>query len=442
MITRPRLLDSYQAHVAHLRSAYDKALDAAGLDAVAIHSGSLLRKSIFDDQYWSLKLVPSFQHWAPLPWPDSAILVVRGKGARVLAHQDKSFWERHTTPDWDLIRSALEVTMLDGPEDVKRHLPSGGRVAFVGENLERAASWGVEPARINPAPLMEALEELRVHKTPYEKMCIAEANRIACQGHQRVAREFAAGERSELRLHLAFLDETRQDDPETPYKNIVAIGSAAAILHHVSYRKDKLDDGESLLVDAGATYQGYASDITRTYVQRKTTQADLFASLVERVNSMQQALCGVARLGRPYESLHDETHTRLASILKDLDLVRMPVDQMVSSGVTRLFLPHGLGHSLGLVCHDVGCAKIKPRPENKWLRNTRTIEKDQCFTIEPGVYFVDTLMDDLKAGPHGKDVNWKNVDALRSFGGVRIEDDVVVRGAEEPVENLTRSYLP
>src|SRR5688500_6111035 len=111
MIPRSRLLESYQSHLQHLRGAYDQALDAAGLDAVVPHSGTLARKSVFDDQYWSLKAVPEFQHWAPMPWPECAVLVARGHGARLLAYLDKSFWERHATPDWELLRSALDVGM-------------------------------------------------------------------------------------------------------------------------------------------------------------------------------------------------------------------------------------------------------------------------------------------------------------------------------------------
>jgi Xaa-Pro dipeptidase len=99
-----------------------------------------------------------------------------------------------------------------------------------------------------------------------------------------------------------------------------------------------------------------------------------------------------------------------------------------------------LGHSLGLQVHDVGCATTKPRPENPFLRNTTVISEGQCFTIEPGVYFIDSLLRPLKDGPRAKDVDWKLVDALAPFGGVRIEDDVIVRA--DGLRNLTREVLP
>jgi Xaa-Pro dipeptidase len=110
--------------------------------------------------------------------------------------------------------------------------------------------------------------------------------------------------------------------------------------------------------------------------------------------------------------------------------------------VTRAFYPHGLGHSLGLQTHDVGCALRKPREKNALLRNTSDIAVDQVFTIEPGIYFIDSLLEGLRAQPAGATVDWSAVDVLAPFGGARIEDDVHVVGGEAVVRNLTREHLP
>jgi Xaa-Pro dipeptidase len=93
-----------------------------------------------------------------------------------------------------------------------------------------------------------------------------------------------------------------------------------------------------------------------------------------------------------------------------------------------------------LTCHDVGCAELKPKPNNPFLRNTTTISVDQVFTIEPGVYFIDALLQPLRHGPHASGVDWKEVDALQPFGGVRIEDDVAVE--PDGAHNLTREAFP
>jgi Xaa-Pro dipeptidase len=172
----------------------------------------------------------------------------------------------------------------------------------------------------------------------------------------------------------------------------------------------------------------------------------MFAELIGRMESLQQSLCHSVRVGRPYESLHDEAHDRLSQVLVDSGIVKMSAEECSKSGTSRKFLPHGLGHSLGIQTHDVGCAKIRPRDDNPWLRNTRTIEPKQVFTIEPGLYFIDTFMDELRNGPYSSRIDWKKVDALKSFGGIRIEDDVVVlddkvtTSAAHP-DNLTRSVL-
>ena len=148
----------------------------------------------------------------------------------------------------------------------------------------------------------------------------------------------------------------------------------------------------------------------------------------------------------PYEALHDRAHDEVGALLSATGVVRCSADEAVSSGITRAFFPHGLGHSLGLQCHDVGCAVVKPRADNPFLRNTSVIEAGQVFTIEPGLYFIDALLRPLRESEGSGRVDWSLVDALTPFGGIRIEDDVVVRGAIEggatEIDNLTRAVLP
>ena len=108
--------------------------------------------------------------------------------------------------------------------------------------------------------------------------------------------------------------------------------------------------------------------------------------------------------------------------------------------MTRAFYPHGLGHSLGIQTHDVGCGLRAPRADNPFLRNTTDVAVGQVFTIEPGVYFIEALLAELRGKPESNLVDWSVVDALAPLGGVRIEDDVFVEDAG--VRNLTREHLP
>src|SRR5437870_655016 len=104
----------------------------------------------------------------------------------------------------------------------------------------------------------------------------------------------------------------------------------------------------SLLVDAGASFAGYCSDITRTWVKGGGAAASAFAQLVAGMEAMQQRLCSQVKVGMPYEELHDESHRQVADVLREVGISRLPAEELVSRGVTRAFYPHGLGHSLGL----------------------------------------------------------------------------------------------
>jgi Xaa-Pro dipeptidase len=435
----PNLADVCAAHTEDLARRYARALDASGYDAVVIHSGSLLARSAFDDQYWPLRPVPHFQHWAPLAEPDCAIVFQAGRRPALLRKKITSFWEAPPAPESEHFLAHFEVAEIEHAEDVKAHLPAGKKTAFVGEDLSRAVAWGIAARDVNPGGLALALDALRTTKTAYEVFCLAEANRRAARGHEAVRAAFASGDASELDLHLAFLKATDQDDPETPYKNIVAQDRHAATLHHVSYSKQP-GGARSLLLDAGATYLGYCSDITRTWVKGGTAAASAFGALVAAVEAVQKRLCAAAKAGLPYEELHEESHRQVGAILKDIGVAKVSAAEAAERGITRAFYPHGLGHSLGLQCHDVGCALVKPKAENPFLRNTSIIAKGQTFTIEPGVYFIDGLLRPLREGALSGAVDWKLVDALAPLGGVRIEDDVVVQG--EGIRNLTREHLP
>jgi Xaa-Pro dipeptidase len=436
-----RLAALYRAHFAFLEREYGRILEEEGLDSLVIHSGVPVKKTVFDDQFWPLRPVPQFLHWLPLAEPDCALVLRQERRPRLLRLEASNFWEASPAPESQHWADYFEIATMNTREAQRRELPAPSeRVAFVGEDLARAAEWGFSLAR--PPSLDRRLERVRVHKTEYEIFCLSEANRRAARGHERVRQAFFEGDLSELELHLLYLTATRQDDPETPYKNIVALGPHAATLHHVGYgKRPSARSADSLLLDAGATFCGYASDVTRTYVKGEGEARGTFAALIERTEQMQRRLCQEVAIGLPYEQLHDRSHEEVGQILVDLGLVKIGVDEAVASGITRAFFPHGLGHSLGLVCHDVGCAEVRPRPENPFLRNTSIIAAEQVFTIEPGIYFIDMLLRPLRDGAGAARIDWKRVDALAPLGGVRIEDDLLVTPSG-PAHNLTRAHLP
>ncbi|GAC1518671.1 MAG: Xaa-Pro dipeptidase [Polyangiales bacterium] len=408
----------YEDHVRIVEARYAAALSDAGYDAVIVHSGTPKKRTEFDDQFFPLRPTPEFHLWAPLTEPDCFVVFETGQKTMLSWPESKSFWERPAPPDATFFLSALDVRRIDEP-DLPALRTRAKRVAWIGEDAARAAKLGIDADAVNPPSLVAAL------------------------GHEAVRKAFEGGARSELELHLVFLGATRQDDQETPYKNIVALGRNGAVLHHVSYGRDATR-AESLLLDAGACYLGYCSDITRTWARPVTgtggSAGSTFSALVLAMEAMQKRLVAKVALGMPYEQLHDESHRQMSAILVDSGLAKGTAEEIDAQGVSRAFYPHGLGHSLGLVTHDVGCASLRPRADNPFLRNTSRIAEGQVFTIEPGLYFIDGLLAELRAKPAGKLVDWNVVDAVAPFGGIRIEDDVLV--LDSGVRNFTCEVLP
>jgi len=432
MLDRGALLASYADHIAHLGRACSRILIEDGWDAVVLLSGRAASVNPFDDQHHRLSPTPAFAHWLPLVEPDAAVVVMPGARPRLVRTVVDDFWEGPLPQESDHFWGELEQVEVADPARLFDHVPAG-RIAVVTRDPA-----DVPRGEVNPPALVRALDQLRTRKTDYELTCIAEATRRAVRGHRKIRDTFLAGDHSELALHLAYLDASGQDDAETPYKNIVALGRHAAVLHHVAYQRTGAGTSHtSLLVDAGARCLGYASDITRTWARGRT---GLFGQLVARLDRLQQDVCALIRPGLAYEALHDRSHELLADALIELGIAggtgRGTAEALVARGVTRALFPHGLGHSLGVVVHDVGMREQAPRPDNRFLRNTSTIEVGQVFTIEPGCYFIDALLAPLRGDDRAGLVDWAAIDALHPYGGVRIEDDVAVTAGG--VRNFTR----
>jgi len=420
---------TYPEHVHHLQRGAEAALAKHKYEALVVCSGAPQSKNRFDDQSWPLSPTPAFAHWCPLAEPDAFLVLRTGRKPTLVRTVVDDFWETQPPPESEHFWNEFDVVMIE-PGHASDVLP-GGHVAVITRDQGTAP-----PGEVNPAQLLATLDALRTTKTDYEIECLAEAERRAARGHQETERLFRSGTPSELELHLAYLAATQQDDPATPYKNIVALGAHASVLHYVAYERQRVAGDMSLLVDAGARYNGYGSDITRTYVRGSGAGAKRFGDLLARMEQLQQEVCRRIRPGMAYEQLHDDSHALLADVLRDLGIAKGSGGDLVERGITRALFPHGLGHSLGVVTHDVGMKPHAPRPENKYLRNTSTIEVGQVFTIEPGIYIIDALLAPFKDDERARMVDWKAIDELRPFGGIRIEDNVLVEA--KGIRNLTR----
>jgi Xaa-Pro dipeptidase len=423
------LAATYPAHLEVLQRGYDAALSAHGFDAVVLCSGAPASRNRFDDQAWPVMPTPAFAHWCPLVEADAFVVVRPGARPRLVRTIVDDYWEVTPPPESNHFWPSFELVEVK-PGHAGDALP-GGKVAVITRDPGSSP-----PGTVNPAALLADLDLLRTRKTAYEIECLAEASRRAARGHTKACDLFKTATPSELDLHLAYLGASEQDDLWAPYKGIVALGSHAAVLHYVAYTRERVAGDTSLLIDAGAKCLGYGSDITRTNVRGDGAAARRYGALLDHMEAVQQEIIRRIKPGMPYEDLHDDSHNLLAVALCELGIGRGSPDELVARGVTRALFPHGLGHSLGVTVHDVGMKPRPPRPENKFLRNTSVIEPGQVFTIEPGIYVIDSLLAPLESDDRRDLVDWTAIAELRPFGGIRIEDDVVV----EPrgVRNLTR----
>jgi Xaa-Pro dipeptidase len=228
-------------------------------------------------------------------------------------------------------------------------------------------------------------------------------------------------------------------EAELPYQNIIAFNEGAAILHNHSLDRRRDGARRSFLIDAGAQFRGYACDITRTYSGGDPE----FAALIEGVDALQRRLCGTIRAGHDYREVHLETHRLIGALLREADVISCSAETAVDDGVTSVFFPHGIGHLLGLQVHDVAgfaadvSGREVPKPEgHPYLRLTRRLEPGYVVTVEPGVYFIDMLLEASRAGAAGRHIRWNTVARLKPYGGIRIEDDVACTTGDP--ENLTR----
>lgn len=429
----------YTSHVRTLCARYDAALARANCDGVLIGAGTPLAIHR-DDQDYPFRADPLFVQWAPLTaHPGSALLYRPGRRPVLVVVESPDYWHQAAPVPAGPWRNALDTRTLARRAALRRVLPRETcRLAMLGDPRQWRGT-GIN-GLINPRGLLTELDYERAWKTPWEVECIRAATVPALAGHRAVAQAFKAG-LSEFEMGLMFLAACGQTDQELPYPAIIAMNRNGATLHYQHRERGRPSprDRHSLLLDAGCTALGYASDITRTHAARRGT----FASLIRDMDRVQQKLCAMVRPGVSFPELQLAAHLEIAGVLASRELVRMSPEEMVACRVTDAFLPHGLGHLLGLQVHDVGGDLASrrggslPRPGRfPRLRLTRPLEAGMVVTIEPGLYFIDSLLDRLRRGRHGRRVNWRAVAELRACGGIRIEDNVLV--TRDGHRNLTR----
>jgi Xaa-Pro aminopeptidase len=259
---------------------------------------------------------------------------------------------------------------------------------------------GVQPphAIIDPGSI---LHEMRLFKTEQEVALMRRSAEIAAEGHREAMKAARPGMK-EYEIEALIEYVFRRNGAAAPaYNSIVGTGANATILHYIDNNAE-LKDGDLLLIDAGAEYEGYASDITRTFpVNGKFTAAQ--RALYEVVLDCQEKCIAMVAPGVTLEEMHQRSVELLTEGMVALGLLKGDVKTLIEEEQYRKFYMHRLGHYLGMDVHDAGLYHLDGQP--------RTVEAGMVMTVEPGIY----VAEDAEDVPE----EYRGI-------GIRIEDDVLV----------------
>jgi Xaa-Pro aminopeptidase len=317
--------------------------------------------------------------------------------------------------------------------------------AWLADRGERRIAWlGSPPADANSDTALAdelrfGLSAVRRPKdaVELERMRIAQrATEAAFAAVLPAIREGTSEREAQVELEVAAFRHGAQG---MAYDTIVGSGPNSAVLH-VAPSSRRFQAGDLVLIDAGAEHLGYASDVTRTYPVgdwRDSEQRELHSL----VHAAEQAAIDRCRAGVEWREIHLTAALKIAEGLVGLGILRGDPDSLVASGAVWLFFPHGIGHLVGLGVRDAGGTPLperrddpKPYPN---LRINLPLEAGMVVTVEPGIYFVPALLNDSEnRAKHRDEVEWDRVDAMLGFGGIRIEDNVLI--TDDGIEVITK----
>lgn len=427
-------------HLDHLKRIWGDALSANKMDGVWIAAGN--SSTYFQDDHGpAFKPNPYFSQWVEPKFaqPGAHLLIRPGHDneAILFTLAPTDYWHA-VAPSPDYLSPHVDIRAFDTEETLAaaaaKESAASQAMAYIGEDSSNEFT-----GQLNPPALQNCIDFHRAVKTEYELELMRRASEIGAVGHLAAEQEFMNGG-TEFDIHLAYLAASMQNEWDLPYANIVALNEHAATLHYQLQDRIHSSPAKSLLIDAGGQHRGYASDITRTYASRGDAH-QTFSALIDAMREHQNRILAKITVGQTYAELHQFMHESLCQVLADAEIINCSAEQAFELAINEAFCPHGLGHLLGIQVHDVGghlmdaTGTLAPPTENyPALRFTRRIEPDQVFTIEPGLYFIESLLANEKA--LNKPINWNLVEHLCTYGGIRIEDNV--RVLTQGHENLTR----
>jgi len=288
----------------------------------------------------------------------------------------------------------------------------------------------------NFAVLKEAIEVCRVVKDDFELAMMAKANAISADAHHAVMRQVKHA-KNERELEATFLASSiAAGAREQAYHGIFAAGRAAATLHYV-HNNAPIEGKLNLLLDGGAEWDCYASDITRTFpINGKFTKES--RAIYDIVLKMQLECIAALKEDVLWDDVHVLAHKIAIDGLLELGILKGDKDEILANRTSVAFFPHGLGHYLGMDTHDTGGNPNYADKDTlfRYLRIRGKVPAGSVVTVEPGIYFCNFIIEPfLKDPKHAKYIDAGVLEKYWDVGGVRIEDNLVI--TKGGAENLT-----
>lgn len=334
--------------------------------------------------------------------------------------------EVHYVPDIKSVLGSLQPEIL---------LTLHGKNSDSDKETREAVFEGIGEFKVDNKTLYPVITECRVFKTPMELDVLRYINRISSDAHKEVMRRIRPGMKeyqleSIFNHYCYYMGGARHSS----YTCICGSGPNGATLHygHAGAPNDRtIENGDMCLFDMGGEYYCYTSDITCSFPasgkftdKQKLIYNAVYKSSRAVMESVKPGVCWV-----DMHKLADRVHLEE---LKAGGLLKGDVEDMIEAHLGAVFMPHGLGHFMGCDVHDVGGylegEPTRPsEPGLKSLRTARILAEGMVLTIEPGIYFIDCLLDNALKDPNlSQFLNAARISEYRNFGGVRIEDDIVI----------------
>lgn len=284
--------------------------------------------------------------------------------------------------------------------------------------------------------LRTALDQTRRIKDASEVRLVRDLAAIAAHGY-RTIREVLRPGITEKDLQIAYESEIfRRGAHTTPYDSIVGSGPNAAVLHALPTRK-VVKEGELVLVDAGADQWDYCVDITRTFASSEGVSSR-HKALYELVLRAHNECMAMSKAGAWWRDVHGHAARVISEGLLGLGILKGSLDTLLEREAASVFFPHGVGHLVGLRVRDTGQEEnLNPKTYfGARLRVDLELQENMLLTVEPGCYFIPALLEAQDVQNKYRDeINWQELEHWKGIGGVRIEDNILIKQGGN--ENLT-----